>query len=158
MCVGCCCTVLTAPATSPVQRFTRCLQLCTSPTPRDQQWHNCAMTQRDSPQLMSLIETLQVVFCNCVQPCGSIEEAAALVTMAKASRAVGETRANARSSRSHLIVRIKVEVLQLSSMAGGPPSPVSSSRASAAAGKGGRAPPATVSFSMVSRWALRVEE
>ena len=89
----------------------------------------------------------------CLQPCGSIEEAAALVTMAKAARAVGETRANARSSRSHLIVRVKVEVLQLSSLAGvSPPSPTSSSskRTLAASKSQKAAAPASVTFSMVS--------
>lgn len=87
-----------------------------------------------------------------LQPCGSIEEAAALVTMAKASRAVGETRANARSSRSHLIVRIKVEVLQLSNLTALSPSPTAGSsprRISLAASKSMKAPPATVTFSMV---------
>jgi hypothetical protein len=43
--------------------------------------------------------------------CSSIEEATALVTEAQANRAVGETRANARSSRSHLVLRIRVETL-----------------------------------------------
>jgi hypothetical protein len=91
-----------------------------------------------------------------LQSCGSIEEAAALVTMAKASRAVGETRANARSSRSHLIVRIKVEVLQLGNLAGASPSPTPASNSpkralqAAAATKGGKAAPASVTFSMVS--------
>jgi hypothetical protein len=74
--------------------------------------------------------------------------------MAKASRAVGETRANARSSRSHLIVRIKVEVLQLSTLAGGSPSPTPGSRSSSPApGRGAKGPaagPASVTFSMVS--------
>lgn len=87
-----------------------------------------------------------------LQPCSSIEEAAALVTMAKASRAVGETRANARSSRSHLIVRIKVEVLQLSTLAGvSSPSPTNGSpRRSQLVTKGGNsAAPASVTFSMV---------
>jgi len=89
-----------------------------------------------------------------LQPCGSIEEAAALVTMAKASRAVGETRSNARSSRSHLIVRIKVEVLQLSNLTALSPSPTAGSsprRISLAASKSMKAPPATVTFSMVRR-------
>lgn len=103
-----------------------------------------------------------VLVCCALQSCSSIEEAAALVTMAKASRAVGETRANARSSRSHLIVRVKVEVLQLSDLAGGaspspaPPSPTASSptrrppMAPAAAAKEGKPLPASVTFSTVS--------
>jgi len=36
-----------------------------------------------------------------------------LVNAAKARRAIGETRANARSSRSHLVVRVRLEVLEL---------------------------------------------
>jgi hypothetical protein len=42
----------------------------------------------------------------------------ALVNAAKARRAIGETRANARSSRSHLVVRVRLEVLQLALCAG----------------------------------------
>lgn len=74
------------------------------------------------------------------------------MTMAKASRAVGETRANARSSRSHLIVRIKVEVLQLSNLALASPPASPTRRGSFGTGaKRLKPPPATVSFSMVSK-------
>jgi hypothetical protein len=43
----------------------------------------------------------------------------ALVNAAKARRAIGETRANARSSRSHLVVRVRLEVLELCTGGGG---------------------------------------
>jgi hypothetical protein len=42
----------------------------------------------------------------------------ALVNAAKARRAVGETRANARSSRSHLVVRVRLEALELAPTGG----------------------------------------
>jgi hypothetical protein len=70
------------------------------------------------------------------------------VEAAKASRSVGETRANARSSRSHLILRIKVEILQLSSSLGG----VEPSGGAKPAGAGSG--PASVSFSLVSSAAV----
>jgi hypothetical protein len=41
------------------------------------------------------------------------------VDAARARRAVGETRANARSSRSHLVVRVRLEVLELEADAAG---------------------------------------
>jgi hypothetical protein len=47
------------------------------------------------------------------QACGSEDEMMTLFNAAKARRAIGETRANARSSRSHLVVRIRLEVLEL---------------------------------------------
>ncbi|KAF6261491.1 P-loop containing nucleoside triphosphate hydrolase protein [Scenedesmus sp. NREL 46B-D3] len=78
------------------------------------------------------------------RPCSTQSEASAIMEAAKASRSVGETRANARSSRSHLILRIKVEILQLSSSLGGvdPGSGVKP----AGAGSG----PASVSFSLLN--------
>jgi hypothetical protein len=79
-----------------------------------------------------------------LQPCVTQAEAATIVEAAKASRSVGETRANARSSRSHLILRIKVEILQLSSSLGGVEP--SSGAKPVGAGSG----PASVSFSLVS--------
>lgn len=76
------------------------------------------------------------------QVCHTCDEAAAVVEAAKANRAVGETRANARSSRSHVILRIKVEILQLNSSLGGAEVVEHKAGASAA--------PASVSFSLVS--------
>lgn len=47
------------------------------------------------------------------QACTSEEETLLIINAAKARRAIGETRANARSSRSHLVVRLRLEVLEL---------------------------------------------
>lgn len=47
------------------------------------------------------------------QPCYSEDEALAAIAGARARRAVGERRGNAGSSRSHLVVRIRLEVLEL---------------------------------------------
>eukprot|EP00775_Hariotina_reticulata_P004311 gene4311-4564_t len=76
--------------------------------------------------------------------CSSIEEAMALITEAQGNRAVGETRANARSSRSHLVVRIRVEMLLFAT-------PLAIiTPAQGAQGAQGTATPACVTFSMES--------
>ncbi|WIA37749.1 hypothetical protein OEZ86_014626 [Tetradesmus obliquus] len=79
------------------------------------------------------------------RPCTTHSEAAAIVEAAKSSRSVGETRANARSSRGHLILRIRVETLQLSSSLGGV-EPSDGVKPAAGAGSG----PASVSFSLLN--------
>jgi hypothetical protein len=80
------------------------------------------------------------------QACTSEEQLLALVDAAAARRAVGETRANARSSRSHLVVLVRIEALQLgpddgsdagSSGAGELGSSGASSGASSGGGSGG---------------------
>ncbi|GBF95987.1 hypothetical protein Rsub_08802 [Raphidocelis subcapitata] len=58
--------------------------------------------------------------------CSSEAQLLAAINAAQARRAVGETRANLRSSRSHLVVRVRLEVLELGALDG-----------SASAGDGG---------------------
>lgn len=77
-----------------------------------------------------------------LQPCSSAVALQAAIASAKANRVVGETRANARSSRSHLIIRIRVQAVATQAAASSSQAAegASASTSSAAAGAAGGGP------------------
>ncbi|KAI8475197.1 MAG: hypothetical protein J3K34DRAFT_487111 [Monoraphidium minutum] len=84
------------------------------------------------------------------QACVSEEAMLSAISAANARRSVGETRANARSSRSHLVVRVRLEVLELAASGSPTGGPARGGPAGRGASGGGGGVAAGVAFGVLN--------